>query len=106
MTNHPNRKRTKITAIYSHRIGAETYAAFFDVEHFDTNGCDCDTPEIIERLTAGLRTALTNTAEGYYGSIGQRLPDINVTAGTKVLAFYTPQRPKAIIERFADPIIL
>lgn len=108
MTNHPSRasETIKVTAIYKHNIGAHTYAAFFTVPRFKTNGVDCDTPEIEAMLIASLREKLLGEARAFHVAGGMSPLSAKVTPGTRVLAFYTDRRAKALIERFDSPIVL
>lgn len=107
MVNHPNRSRPtlKITAVYRHHIGEETFACYFDVPRFKTNGVDCDTPEIEAILTRAFRAKLLEQNRALHEAGGFD-PDEASVRGTLILAFYTDRRAKALIERFGNPIAL
>ena len=108
MVNHPNRSRPtlKIMAIYRHRIGEETYACYFDVPRFKTNGVDCNTPEIEGLLISAFKTMLLGQNRALHEAGGFDPDQASVTPGTQILAFYTDRRAKALIERFDRPIVL
>lgn len=110
MTNHPNRAATtiKITAIYRRSmsdgtpLGDETFAAYFEVPRFKTNGVD-SFPETIEMLLVNaLRKRLHRDAQASHHAAGLAYDPLPPRG--RVLAFYTDRRAKALIERFPDPI--
>lgn len=108
MVNHPNRSRPslKITAIYRQRIGEETFACYFEVPRFKTNGVETDTPELEALLLRALRERLLSQNRAFHVAGGIPPDEANVPHGTKILAFYTDRRAKALIERFDRPIVL
>lgn len=96
-----------ITAIYKHRLGGGTFSAHFVVPDFPTSGANCDTPEILSVLIDGLNRRLSEVAKGYHdAACGDAGAAPTSHPGTRVLAFYTDKRAKALVERFENPIVL
>lgn len=96
----------RITAIYRHSVGGTTFAAYFEIETFRTNGVDCDTPDILARLMGGFRAEVRERAKAFEVAAGaNHNHGIDPAEGCRVLAFYTDRRAKALMERWDAPII-
>lgn len=96
----------QIIAIYRQSRGPQTYSAVFQVPAFDTNGKDCDTPEVLAQLMTGLRAEIIAQAETFHRAGGVPMPSnrSRFLEGINVLAFYTDRRAKALVERFDAPV--